>query len=142
MTLTRQLRDGYTVVPWRLQAALSVAMVPLRDRGGEIFVFVGTVKDMTLHPRQLSASFIHVYQFSYQNTTLTLVHKTPVEDVPYALAGFSGRLVAGVGNRLRIYGTTNTTTDGHLESCMVAADCDRPPPPPEKAPQNRPAPLR
>lgn len=78
-------------------------MIPLRDREGEIFVFVGTVKDMTLHPRQLSAAFIHVYQFTNKNTTLALVHKTQVEDVPYAMANFCGRLMAGVGNRLRIY---------------------------------------
>ena len=44
------------------EAALSVAMIPLRDRGGETYCFVGTVKDMQLHPRQLSAAFIHVYQ--------------------------------------------------------------------------------
>ncbi|KAL1520024.1 hypothetical protein AB1Y20_023502 [Prymnesium parvum] len=85
------------------EAALSIAMIPLRDREGEIFVFVGTVKDMTLHPRQLSAAFIHVYQFTNKNTTLALVHKTQVEDVPYAMANFCGRLMAGVGNRLRIY---------------------------------------
>ena len=37
------------------EAAVSVATVTLRDRGGEALVFVGTVKDMTLHPRALSA---------------------------------------------------------------------------------------
>jgi len=41
--------------------------VTLRDRGGEALVFVGTVKDMTLHPRALSAAFIHVYQFANAN---------------------------------------------------------------------------
>ncbi|KAL3920774.1 MAG: hypothetical protein SGPRY_005132 [Prymnesium sp.] len=74
-------------------------MIPLRDRGGEIFVFVGTVKDMTLHPRQLSAAYIHVYQFANNNTTLSLVHKTQATNTCTP----SGRLLAGVGNRLRIY---------------------------------------
>ena len=32
-----------------------------------------------------------------------MLHKTQVEDVPYAMAPFSGRLLAGVGNKLRIY---------------------------------------
>merc|ERR1719201_3130649 len=77
------------------EAALTVAMVPLRDRAGETFVMVGTVKDMTLHPRQLTAAYIHVYQFTEGNASLELVHKTQVEDVPKALAG--------VGNRLRLY---------------------------------------
>ena len=85
------------------EAAISVAMVPLRDRAGETFVMVGTVKDMTLHPRQLTAAFIHVYQFTEGNASLELVHKTQVEDVPKCLAGFGGRLLAGVGNRLRLY---------------------------------------
>jgi len=85
------------------EAALSLAMVPVRDRAGETFVMVGTVRDMTLHPRQLTAAFIHVYQFAEGNTKLELVHKTQVEDVPKALAAFGGRLLAGVGSRLRLY---------------------------------------
>jgi len=85
------------------EAAVSVAMVPLRDRAGETFVMVGTVKDMTLHPRQLTAAYIHVYQFTEGNESLELVHKTQVEDVPKAMVGFGGRLLAGVGNRLRLY---------------------------------------
>ena len=85
------------------EAAVSVAMVPLRDRAGETFVMIGTVKDMTLHPRQLSAAFIHCYQFTEGNSALELVHKTQVEDVPKALVSFGGRLLAGVGNRVRLY---------------------------------------
>ena len=33
---------------------------------------------MTLHPRQLTAAFIHCYQFTDGNSTLTLLHKTQV----------------------------------------------------------------
>ena len=85
------------------EAAVSLAAVPLRERGGETFIIVGTVKDMNLHPRTISAGFIHVYQFADGNTTLNLVHKTQVEDVPSAIAPFGGRVLVGVGNRLRIY---------------------------------------
>ena len=85
------------------EAAVSLAMVPLRDRAGETFVLVGTVKDMSLHPRQCSAAYIHVYQFTDGNASLELVHKTAVEDVPKAIVGFGGRVLAGVGNRLRLY---------------------------------------
>jgi len=31
------------------------------------------------------------------------MHKTPVDDVPYALCPFQGRLLVGLGNSLRIY---------------------------------------
>jgi len=58
---------------------------------------------MTLHPKQLTAAYIHCYQFTDGNTRLELVHKTQVEDVPKALVEFHGRLLAGVGNRLRLY---------------------------------------
>ena len=85
------------------EAALSVAIVPFRERAGEHIVIVGTAKDMTLHPRTCAAGFIHAYKFTNNNTTLELLHKTQVEDVPYALCAFSGRLLAGVGKSLRIY---------------------------------------
>jgi len=85
------------------EAAISIASVPLRERGSEAFIIVGTVKDMTLHPRQFSAAFLHVYQFANNNTTLELVHKTQVEDVPTAIAAFGGRVLVGVGKTLRIY---------------------------------------
>ena len=65
------------------EAALSVAIVPFRERAGEPIVVVGTAKDMTLHPRTCAAGFIHAYKFTNNNTTLELLHKTQVEDVPY-----------------------------------------------------------
>eukprot|EP00962_Isochrysis_galbana_P015571 scaffold4479_cov79-Isochrysis_galbana.AAC.1 len=60
------------------EAAVSVAAVPLRERGGETFIIVGTVKDMTLHPRSVACGFLSVYQLTDGNTTLSLVHKTQV----------------------------------------------------------------
>jgi splicing factor 3B subunit 3 len=50
----------------------------------------------------VTGGFIHVYRYQNDNR-LTLVHKTPVEDVPGALCAFQGRLLAGVGRVLRIY---------------------------------------
>uniref|UniRef100_A0A7S0PY64 DNA damage-binding protein 1 n=1 Tax=Coccolithus braarudii TaxID=221442 RepID=A0A7S0PY64_9EUKA len=85
------------------EAAVSLACVPMRERNGETMLVVGTVKDMTLHPRTLSAAFLHVYQFTDNNATIELVHKTQVEDVPSAIAPFGGRLLVGVGKTLRIY---------------------------------------
>ena len=64
-------------------AALSVAIVPFRERAGEPIVVVGTAKDMTLHPRTCAAGFLHAYRLTNNNSTLELLHKTQVEDVPY-----------------------------------------------------------
>ena len=85
------------------EAAISVAAVALRERGGEIFIIVGTVKDMTLHPRQLACGYLHVYQFKENNTALEHVHATEVDDVPSCITAFGGRILAGVGKTLRIY---------------------------------------
>ena len=46
-------------------------------------MIVGTAKDMTLHPRTCAAGFLHAYKLTDNNSTLELLHKTQVEDVPY-----------------------------------------------------------
>jgi splicing factor 3B subunit 3 len=85
------------------EAAVSVAAVQLAERGGETCIVVGSVRDMTLHPRTLTCGFLSVYVLANGNSTLELLHKTQVEDVPVAIAGFGGRILAGVGRVLRIY---------------------------------------
>ncbi len=85
------------------ETALSVCTVAFHDRGGEVFVCVGTATDLSLHPRKFSSASIHVYRL-FENR-LVLLHKTEVEDVPKALCelkGF-GRLLAGIGKNLRMY---------------------------------------
>ncbi len=56
---------------------------------------------MILHPRNFSAAYVGVYVI--RNNSLTLVHKTPVEDVPLAICPFYGKVLIGVGKLLRIY---------------------------------------
>jgi hypothetical protein len=36
-------------------------------------------------------------------THLDLVHKTPVDEVPTAIASFQGRILVGIGRMLRLY---------------------------------------
>jgi len=84
------------------EAAFSIATVVFHDRGGEVFLVVGTAQDMLLHPRTLKCGYIHVYRF-LEGKRLQLLHKTKVADVPYALCEFKGRLAASVGRLLRIY---------------------------------------
>mmetsp|Transcript_5908 Transcript_5908/g.9597 ORF Transcript_5908/g.9597 Transcript_5908/m.9597 type:complete len:1230 (-) Transcript_5908:259-3948(-) len=70
---------------------------------GDLHLVVGTVKDLTQQPRGQSGGFLYVYRFSEDRRQLLFVHKTPVDDVPYAVCSFQGRLLAGVGRALRIY---------------------------------------
>ncbi|KAL8439041.1 hypothetical protein Efla_002450 [Eimeria flavescens] len=65
-------------------------------------LIVGTVTGMTLRPKKVAAASIKVYAYD-NNFRLTFLHSTPVEDVPQCFAPFRGMLLAGVGNRLRLY---------------------------------------
>ena len=81
----------------------SIALVKFANRGDEQFVVVGTVKDLVLNPRSCSGGFLYVYQIIESGEKLDLLHKTPVDDIPAAIAQFQGRVLIGVGNNLRIY---------------------------------------
>ncbi|KAG8462236.1 hypothetical protein KFE25_012056 [Diacronema lutheri] len=90
------------------EAAFCVAAVPFKDMGGEHAIVVGSVRDLALHPRSLTAGYLRVYRLvgtagAAGSASLELLHETPTEDVPYALAPFHGRLLAGVGRTLRLY---------------------------------------
>ncbi|ORZ14502.1 CPSF A subunit region-domain-containing protein [Absidia repens] len=93
------------------EAAFSVAAVqfasnPHAGDSMEQFIVVGTGKDVTLAPRGCTSGFLRLYRpvlAEDQRLQLELIHKTPVEEVPYALTSFHGRLLAGIGKTLRIY---------------------------------------
>ncbi|EFC50026.1 predicted protein [Naegleria gruberi] len=72
-------------------------------KSNESLIIVGTAKNMKLYPtRTCDCGYINVFQIS-EDGKLQLIHKTEVEDVPYALHAFRGRLLVGVKNMLRIY---------------------------------------
>lgn len=81
-------------------------MAEFASRPGERFVIVGCAFKMTLNPHTCLTASIHAYRI-HQNDRgrvhLEFLHKTPVDDVPGAVAPFQGRLLAGVGRILRIY---------------------------------------
>ena len=85
------------------EAAVSIAAVPFAGQDDEIFLVVGTAKDMVVSPRSYSAGFLHVYRFHEEGKELEFIHKTKIEQPPLALLAFQGRLLAGVGPDLRIY---------------------------------------
>jgi len=84
------------------EAAYSITACTFAIAGMEYLV-VGTVKDMTLYPRSAAGGFLYTYKVINGGRTLELVHKTPVDDVPYALCPFQGRLLVGSGKVLRVY---------------------------------------
>ncbi|EPZ33025.1 Mono-functional DNA-alkylating methyl methanesulfonate domain-containing protein [Rozella allomycis CSF55] len=85
------------------EAAFSVANCSFHTRPGEAFLVVGTSKDTITSPRTCSSGYIYVFKYSSDGTSLDLVHKTPLEDLPLAICGFQGRLLIGMGNCLRLY---------------------------------------
>ncbi len=92
------------------EAAISIGNVVFHDRGGEVFVVVGTVVSMDLHHTKSSSSnnnsatsyLLRVYRV-VEGEQLVLVHITPVENLPYAIASFQGRALISIGPVLRIY---------------------------------------
>ncbi|KAF8070070.1 CPSF A subunit region-domain-containing protein [Lyophyllum atratum] len=85
------------------EAAFSLAVVSFSARGGELHLVVGTAADTFISPRSCSSGYLRTYKFTDDGAGLEFLHKTETDDVPLALMGFQGRLVAGVGKALRIY---------------------------------------
>lgn len=85
------------------EVAVSIAAVSFSSQDDETFLIVGTGKDLVVAPRSFTAGFIYVYRFLEDGKELEFIHKTKIEEPPQALLGFQGRLLAGVGNELRIY---------------------------------------
>ena len=70
---------------------------------GEELLLVSTTQSMDLSKPSQAQGFIRCYQFINDGTQLQLLHKTAVEGPVVAMAGYRGRLLAGVGTRLRLY---------------------------------------
>ncbi|KAG2113360.1 CPSF A subunit region-domain-containing protein [Suillus cothurnatus] len=85
------------------EAAFSLAFVSFSARNNELHLVVGTAQDALLSPRSCTSGFLRTYRFTEDGVGLELLHKTETDDIPLAVMGFQGRLVAGVGKALRIY---------------------------------------
>jgi len=85
------------------EAAFSITLCKFSTHGEQLFVIVGVAKDLQLNPRQLACGYLYTYRLTQDGSHLEFIHKTPVEEIPAALAPFQGRLLAGVGRLLRIY---------------------------------------
>uniref|UniRef100_A0A0K8UMC3 Splicing factor 3B subunit 3 n=1 Tax=Bactrocera latifrons TaxID=174628 RepID=A0A0K8UMC3_BACLA len=70
---------------------------------GRYYLAVGVAKELQLNPRITNGGSIDIYKIDPTCSNIEFMHRTEIEEVPGALAGFQGRLLAGCGRILRIY---------------------------------------
>lgn len=81
-----------------------MCLCPFQNRQGELFLCVGTAKDLSFEPkRRCTSGFIHVYRLLENGTKFQLLHKTPIQEIPGAMTAYYGRLLVGGGKTLRIF---------------------------------------
>lgn len=86
------------------ETIISVTTCMFANRGGEIFLVVGTAQDLTFEPKRgAKTGWLHVYALLEQGTKFHLIHKTEIGGIPGALAQYDGKLLVGVGPMLRLY---------------------------------------
>ncbi|KAK9154221.1 hypothetical protein Sjap_001701 [Stephania japonica] len=86
------------------EAAFSLCTVNFHDKEYGTLLAVGTAKGLQFWPKRgFTAGYIHIYRFVEDGKSLELLHKTQVDGVPLALCQFQGRLLAGIGQVLRLY---------------------------------------
>ncbi|CAG0903594.1 unnamed protein product, partial [Cyprideis torosa] len=82
----------------------SVALVKFSNQpAADSFLIVGVANEYQLNPRQVNGGFLYAFKVTNKGTDLVLLHKTPVEEVPGAMAPLQGKLLVSVGRLLRVY---------------------------------------
>lgn len=82
----------------------SLVAVTFDNYPDDVFIIVGTAQDLVVAPRSYTCGWLHVYRLDNAGRTLEFVHKTKVDAPPTALAAFQGRVLAGIGSNLVMYG--------------------------------------
>ncbi|VDK31675.1 unnamed protein product [Taenia asiatica] len=85
------------------EAAHAITLATFNNRPGDYYVIVALSKELVLNPRSCSGGFLRTYRTTPTGDFLEFVHDTSVEDYPAALCAYQGRLLAGIGHRLRLY---------------------------------------
>lgn len=86
------------------EAAMSVCLLKFTGQPDhQWFLVMGVSKDLQLNPRQCGTGYLDTYKVDHSCQEMELIHRTPVDEVPYALCSYNGRLLAGVGRMLRLY---------------------------------------
>ena len=60
------------------------------------------VENYYIDPKSFTSCYIDTYLINSKGK-LELFHRTPIEDMPYSLASYKGKLLVGVGHNLRLY---------------------------------------
>lgn len=86
------------------EAIMSMAILKFSvAQDGRYYLAVGIAKELLLNPRITNGGYIDIYKIDPTCSQLDFLHRTELEEVPGALCGFQGRLLAGCGRILRIY---------------------------------------
>ena len=85
------------------EAAFSLTIAYFPQGNGEPFLVVGTATQAQLLPKSAKEGWLRVYAIKEHGRVLEFLHKTKTDDIPTAVAGFQGFLLAGVGRSLRLY---------------------------------------
>jgi len=87
------------------EAAFSVCVVKASQERAhsENFIVVGTAVGLQLSPRTAQKYFLVVYRFVPASCELQLLHRTAVDQLPMCLCEFNGKLLAGMGDCMRLY---------------------------------------
>lgn len=102
------------------QSLVSAALVYFESRGEEVFLAVGTAKDLSFQPYKCSSASIQIYKISPNGRELEFFHETEVSDPPTALLGFKGKMIAGVGRNLCLYdcGSRSLLRKAQASNCV------------------------
>lgn len=87
----------------------SICLAKFSAHPGTTFCLVGVAKDYRLKPRRVDCGYIYTYRLHKSSTgqgtylAMELVHKTTLDEIPYAMCPFQGKVLIGVGRMLRLY---------------------------------------
>ena len=83
----------------------SICLVKFAGQPDLTHCLVGVSKDHKLNPRSVAGGFIYTYKVLHRlspvgrsESRLELVHKTTLDEIPYAMCAFQGRVLVGVGS--------------------------------------------
>lgn len=85
------------------ETAISMCIVNFDQYKEDTFLLVGTIKDYQMMPQSKSSCFVHTFFLEEGGKKMQLFHTTTVNGIPYSLAPYKGKVLAGIGNMLRMY---------------------------------------
>lgn len=85
------------------EAAVSCVLVQFKELS-ETFLLVGTAQNLIPHPQKsFTGAYILTFAISETGEKLEFIHRTKVEEIPYAMVAWKGKVLVGVGKSMRAY---------------------------------------